>query len=57
LYAVVRNLDYTWEQVLSEKVPRTLFTVDKLAEEKEKREEEVPDNPGKGGSTTMNKAA
>jgi len=50
-------LDYTWEQVLSEKVPRTLFTVDKLAEEKEKREEEVPDNPGQSGSTTMNKAA
>ena len=54
LYAVVRNLDYTWEDVLTEKVPRTLFTIDKLAEEKEQREEEVPDDVDQGNSTTMN---
>lgn len=54
MYAVVRNLDYTWEEVLTEKVPRTLFTIDKLAEEKEKREEEVPDDVDQGNSSTMN---
>ena len=53
LYAVVRNLDYTCEDVLTEKVPRDLFTIDKLAEEKEQREEEVPDDVDEGNSSTM----
>jgi len=54
---LVRKLDYTWEEVLNEKVPRILFTVDKLVEEQEKREEEIPDDPGsQNQSNTMQKA-
>lgn len=56
-YACVRNLGYTWEELLSEKVPRTMFSIDKLIEEHEKREENAPDGKGdlKGQSgSTMN---
>lgn len=36
---LVRELGYTWEQVLDELAPRTFFTLDQLETEAEKRRE------------------
>lgn len=47
-YAVVRQLSYTWEQLLREKCTRTFYMIEKLEEEAEKAEEDMPDEkPGK----------
>jgi len=44
LYQLVRKCGYTWEDVMSEDLPRTLYSLEKLneeAEEKQKQQEEM----------------
>lgn len=37
-YSLVRQLDYTWEDVMQEYVPQTLYTLEQLEEEAQERE-------------------
>jgi len=39
-YALVRVLDYTWAEVLEEKVPQTMYSFTRLEEESEDRKEQ-----------------
>lgn len=39
-YQLVRLLDYTWEDVMSEKFVRTTLTLERLEDEAEKRREQ-----------------
>lgn len=38
-YQLVRELGYTWEEVMREKVPQTMYSFQKLREEAKKRKE------------------
>jgi len=40
LYQLVREMGYTWEQVLEEDLPKTLYSLEKLQEEAEKKKEQ-----------------
>jgi len=39
LYQLVRKCGYTWDDVMSEKLPRTLYSLEKLNEEAEQKQE------------------
>jgi len=38
-YQLVRHMGYTWSDVMSEKVPQTLYSFERLREESEKKKE------------------
>lgn len=38
-YQLVRHMGYTWDDLMREKVPRTLYSFEKLGEEGEKKKE------------------
>lgn len=54
LYAMVRQLDYTWEEALNETWPRILFSLEKLKEESEEYEENAPDNQNRNSDEPLN---
>jgi len=39
LYQLVRHCGYTWEQVLAEDLPRTLYSLEMLNKEAEQKQE------------------
>lgn len=40
-YQLVRHMDYTWDEVMDEKVPQTMYTFERLREEGEERKERM----------------
>jgi len=40
LYQLVREMGYTWDEVLEEDLPKTLYSLEKLQEEAEKKRKE-----------------
>jgi hypothetical protein len=52
---LVRETGYTWEQVMSEKLPRTLYSLEQLqeeAEKKKKKQEKMKRQANKAKSKT-----
>jgi len=40
LYQLVRECSYTWEQVMDEYLPQTLYSLEKLNEEAKRKQEQ-----------------
>jgi len=40
LYQLIRHCGYTWEELLREDLPRTLYSLEKLNEEAKQKQEE-----------------
>jgi len=40
-YQIVRHLNYTWDDLMNENLPQTLFTLEKLQEEAKENKEKL----------------
>jgi len=43
LYQLVREMGYTWSDVMEERLPRTLYSLEQLSEEAERKKKQRED--------------